>query len=578
MEMPRSTAPISWEYFMPKRKERMAGYIRESDPTLADSITIESAAKAVREYGQKEGYIYEWHHEYREAVSAYMVPYTEREKLLKMLDAAKRKEFDVLVVTEVRAISRRQVEVLVVYDMLQKYGVRLETIKEKFGDDAMSKAILSLRSMFVEIEVEQSKMRMMRGRADRIAIGGAPNAHPKAAYGYSFIDTEREVKGAYEFNHKVIYVDAEGREWSEYTVVIFIFDLLYHGKSLGFVVRTLNEIGVPPPKKALKGTPHWQRGSLYSILVNPIYMGEVWANRFRSIPSKQKSNTDVTIMNPRDKWVRLPDAPAIVSREVFEAVQKQLEANKLESMRNNSHPQEELGLLRSGYIFCGVCGRGLRLHYPSQANRKDSTPIYTCQNTEKDKESPSYHRTNIHITRLDIAVREKIIEVLNHPTHVRERVEELRKKEKPVISEEDIRATLASITRSMRNLYTLAESATDDETIADLTARMNAFEAQKRQAEAMLFDLTDDEEQDGRLEEEIQKFERWAKRVRPLLTNPCYVPSWEELRLALRIIGIRVTVFPLKGEWPYRYRIDVTVPEVMKQLGSDCDNSGPLLI
>lgn len=105
----------SWEYYMPKRKERMAGYIRESDPSLANSTTIESAAKAVRQYGEKEGYLYDPGHEYKEAISAYTVPYTEREKLLKMLDAAKRKEFDVLVVTEVRAISRRQVEVLVVY-------------------------------------------------------------------------------------------------------------------------------------------------------------------------------------------------------------------------------------------------------------------------------------------------------------------------------------------------------------------------------------------------------------------------------------------------------------------------------
>ena len=100
--------------------------------------------------------------------------------------------------------------------LLQKYGIRLETVKEKFGEDAMSKAILSLRAMFVEIEVEQSKMRMSRGRADRLAIGGAPNPHPKAAYGYVFINTLKEVKGAYEFNHAIIFVDEEQsfRFWS----------------------------------------------------------------------------------------------------------------------------------------------------------------------------------------------------------------------------------------------------------------------------------------------------------------------------------------------------------------------------
>ena len=127
--------------------------------------------KVVNEYCERERYICEPQHEWKEAISSVEVPYMERKALLEMLAAAKRREFDVLVVSEIRAISRRQVEVLVIYDMLQKYGVRLETVKEKFGEDAMSKAILSLRAMFTEIEVEQSKMRMMRGRADRIAIG-----------------------------------------------------------------------------------------------------------------------------------------------------------------------------------------------------------------------------------------------------------------------------------------------------------------------------------------------------------------------------------------------------------------------
>src|SRR5713226_6617122 len=186
MQDPISIVSASWEYLMPKRKERMAGYIRESDPSLADSTTIESQAKAVRAYGEKEHYMYEPQHEYKEAISAYQVPYMERPELLKMLKAAQRREFDVLVVTEIRAISRRQVEVFIIYDMLQKYNVRLETIREKFEDDAMGRLILGLRAAYAEIEREQSYIRMQRGKKDRIEIGHAPDGHPKAAYGYVF--------------------------------------------------------------------------------------------------------------------------------------------------------------------------------------------------------------------------------------------------------------------------------------------------------------------------------------------------------------------------------------------------------
>src|SRR5438067_2312670 len=115
---------FSWEYILGKqRKERVAGYIRESNESLADSNTIDSQAKAVREYAEREGYVYPLENEYREAISAYMIPYTQRPKLLELLAAAKRGEFTVLIVSEIRALSRRQVEVFVLYDMLQKYGV-----------------------------------------------------------------------------------------------------------------------------------------------------------------------------------------------------------------------------------------------------------------------------------------------------------------------------------------------------------------------------------------------------------------------------------------------------------------------
>src|SRR6266566_5328831 len=98
MTTSQGTAQISWEYLMPKKKERMLGYVRESDPTLANSTTIESQAKAIREYGQRQGYLYDPQHEFMEAISAYKVPYMEREQLLSALEVCKRHAVDVFVV------------------------------------------------------------------------------------------------------------------------------------------------------------------------------------------------------------------------------------------------------------------------------------------------------------------------------------------------------------------------------------------------------------------------------------------------------------------------------------------------
>ena len=71
-----------------------------------------------------------------------------------------------------------------------------------------------------------------------------------------------------------------------------------------------------------------------------------------------------------------------------------------------------------------------------------------------------------------------------------------------------------------------------------------------------------------KLETEIIKFEKWADEVRPFLGNPDYMPTYEEQRLAVRILGLRAIVYPLHGDFPFRYKIEVSPPEIMKHLAN----------
>ncbi len=259
-----------------------------------------------------------------------------------------------------------------------------------------------------------------------------------------------------------------------------------------------------------------------------------------------------------------------IDRETFEAIQKQFILNKQESIRSNTH-REELGLLRAGYIFCGICHRRMQVTYrpPSKTGNRYVGPAYTCrQKTVPDLGIVLNHRTNIGMQLIDSIAWEKVIAVLQNYPFVRARVEELREANKPVVDSASIESSLERIRRSMQNLYRLAEQATDDETIAHLTQRMNELEKQKRDAEALLYDIADDEEERTEIETEITKFEEWAQTVRPLLTDPTYEPSYEEKRLAVRILGLHVTVFPTRGDFPYRYHVGVTIPAIMKKLSS----------
>src|SRR5258706_8218736 len=100
--------------------------------------------------------------------------------------------------------------------------------------------------------------------------------------------------------------------------------------------------------------------------------------------------------------------------------------------------------------------------------------------------------------------------------------------------------------------------------VSSLVQQMNDLESQKRSAERLLFAIEDDEVEKAEIEAELVKFEKWAQEVRPHLGNPEFLmtANYDELRLAVKIIGIKVKVFPANGERKHRYHIDVTAPEL----------------
>jgi hypothetical protein len=275
----------------------------------------------------------------------------------------------VLVVTEIRATGRRQVEVLVIYDMLQKYGVRLETIKEKFGEDAMSKAILGLRAIFSEIEREQSYMRMQRGKMDRALIGQAPITVSEF-YTHVLVDTDAEVKGRYELNHEIVYTDPQGHPWTRLDVVSFMCDMVLSRQSLQKIVIRLNNMGIPSPRGSI-----WSLSTVASILQNPILYGVAYTNRYKQISNtvtETGKRSVVMKLRPQSEWIRLPDAPSVISRETFDAVQEQMKQKQHQALHTyllcQAPRHRMLGLVRRSILPVEDPTRAtVRLACPSSA-------------------------------------------------------------------------------------------------------------------------------------------------------------------------------------------------------------------
>ncbi|MGB8830004.1 MAG: recombinase family protein, partial [Dehalococcoidales bacterium] len=126
----------------------------------------------------------------------------------------------------------------------------------------------------------------------------------------------------------------------------------------------------------------WNRRSVQAMLKNPAYIGKTYV--FTSHGGKKFSL-------PKEDWIEIPGVtPAIITPELFEAAQKQLETNRDNSPRNTKQQY----LLR-GHIRCRHCGRiyqgdtakntlknkiYLRRFYRCTGKRKMWAPVERCQN------------------------------------------------------------------------------------------------------------------------------------------------------------------------------------------------------
>jgi len=206
------------------------------------------------------------------------------------------------------------------------------------------------------------------------------------------------------------------------------------------------------------------------------------------------------------------------------------------------------------------------VRYHISHDKEYRKPDYFCRQKTGNETLLHNHFTAIGVHILDKVAWEKALETIKIPQLVRARVAQLREENTPAIDTESVEMTLESIRRQMHNLYSLAQHATNDETIQTLTGMLKDLEKQKRETEALLYDAAEDEEEREEVEKEIVKFEQWVAKVRPLLTDPAYTPSYEEQRLAVRILGIKATVFPASGDYPFRVQVDVTIPTIVSKL------------
>lgn len=159
-------------------------------------------------------------------------------------------------------------------------------------------------------------------------------------------------------------------------IIKSLFELRFMGLNLTEICKILNDEGIMTPielrnkRKALKRKEfekkrlYWQANTVYSILTNEIYIGNMVYGKSdqAGVGSKKK------ILKPRSQWKIYENHHIpIVDRDMFDAVQESF------FKRNNSKRRERDYALK-GKVYCGGCGRLLRISILSQERK-----VYYCE-------------------------------------------------------------------------------------------------------------------------------------------------------------------------------------------------------
>jgi hypothetical protein len=148
-----------------------------------------------------------------------------------------------------------------------------------------------------------------------------------------------------------------------------MFEMLAGGRSVSDIARWLNGSGILPPKRYLHskglasakesgGHIHWNKGSIYTVLKNRVYCGDM-------IQGKYRTRSYVQVKLPEKDWVITENThDEIVSRELFDKVQNlrtgftaRGKPNK-QRKRCYKKPATKNVFLRK--VICGHCGFTMR--------------------------------------------------------------------------------------------------------------------------------------------------------------------------------------------------------------------------
>jgi site-specific DNA recombinase len=461
-------------------------------------------------------------------------------------------QFGAVVVYAIDRLSRDVAHLAILSEEVERAGSKLLFVTEDLDKSPEGKLMTSVRAYVAEVERLKIRERCVRGKRQK-ALNGKVLRGGTDLYGYSY-DKEHGIR---------VHKEDEAR------VVRQIYNWILEGVSTRKVIQRLNEQGIPSPAKGKRQykdgrETFWGKGAIGRILSEPAYMGKGVAWRYKGVRGYKEGGKFYRIaIRDESEWIQLPEGttPAIVTPEIWNAVQRALESNRGEDTRNEARPD-----LMRGHVFCGVCGRKMYGQSEHGGYR-----IYRCPS--RNTPAGNCGGKRIAAERCESLVWSKIADILRDPETIK--LELKRRKDEGedeaahlLADMESAKQALQNIEGELKRLVRRAATADDDlwtmfqeqinlkknerQRLAGLVAETEARIAAQNADAASLTALTE-----------------YCERVRGNLDKF----GFDDKRLALKALNLKVI-----GNGP-DYRVDVSFP--VSQVAGDmpqtsCSSARPV--
>ena len=341
---------------------KIAAYCRVSTEKEAQIDSLEKQIEFFNEFTKKNGYeLYKLYAD--EGISGKQIKH--RKQFQQMMQDAKAKKFDKVVVKDVSRFARNTVDLLQSVRELKSYGVQVDFLNNGEVMEGGSEFILTILGAMAQQESANMSKRVKFGKDITAQKGRVPNL----VFGYDKMPNERYTLKINEEEAKIVKEIFES--------------YVYKGMGTTKIAWELNDRGIRTKKTKSKLV----QTSIVRMLKNPIYTGRVTNKKSEVTDFITGTRKDL----PEEEWI-VVERPEmrIISDELFNRAQEILAQRSNEFKLNNKREKTEY--VFSTLIYCKHCGysfRRIRRKYTEEGKEyirwvcsgRNSMGVNHCPNT-----------------------------------------------------------------------------------------------------------------------------------------------------------------------------------------------------